>query len=94
MMPHLTALALLMVIAAWAILVGVMQVMAAWRLRKEITGEWLLGLGGLLSILFGTMMVWNPGAGALAVLWLIGVYAFIFGLVMVMMALRARRFAT
>ena len=92
-MPHLTALALLMVIAAWAILVGVMQVMAAWRLRKEITGEWLLGLGGLLSILFGALMAWNPGAGALAVLWLIATYAFIFGVLMVVLALRTRRFA-
>lgn len=93
-MPGITALALLMFIAAWALVTGVMQVMAAWRLRKEITGEWLLGLGGLLSILFGALMVWNPGAGALAVLWLIGVYAFIFGVVMVMVALRARHFAT
>jgi uncharacterized membrane protein HdeD (DUF308 family) len=93
-MPGITALVLLMYIAAWALVTGVMQVMAAWRLRKEISGEWLLGLGGLLSILFGALMVWNPGAGALAVLWLIGVYAFIFGLVMVMLALRARRFAS
>lgn len=93
-MPGITALVLLMFIAAWAILVGVLQVIMAWRLHKEISGEWLLGLGGLLSIAFGALMVWNPGAGALAVLWLIAAYAFIFGMVMVVLALRARRFAT
>lgn len=89
--PGITGLVLLMYIAAWAIVTGVLQIMAAIRLRKEIAGEWLLGLGGLASVVFGGLMIWNPGAGALAVAWLIAAYAFIFGVLMVLLAFRVRK---
>ena len=91
MMPGITALVLLYYIAAWAIITGVLQIVAAIRLRKEIQGEWLLGLGGLLSVVFGVMLFMQPGTGALAVVWLIATYAFIFGVVMVMLAFKVRR---
>src|ERR1022692_4435784 len=81
--PGLTALVLLMVIASWAIGVGVLQVVAAIRLRKEIEGEWALGLSGLLSIGFGILAALHPGAGALAVLWMIGGYAIAFGVLLI-----------
>ena len=88
--PGLTALLLLMVIASWAIGVGVLQVVAAIRLRKEIEGEWALGLSGLLSVAFGILAVFHPGAGALAVLWMIGGYAIAFGVLLVVLGFRLR----
>ena len=88
--PGLTALVLLMVIASWAIGVGVLQVVAAIRLRKEIAGEWALGLSGALSVAFGIMAVLHPGAGALAVLWMIGGYAVGFGVLLIALGFRLR----
>jgi uncharacterized membrane protein HdeD (DUF308 family) len=89
--PDITALALLYVIAAWAFVTGVMEIAAAVRLRAEIRHEWLLGLAGLLSIVFAVLLVITPGAGALVITWLIGWYAIVFGVVMLMLAWRVRR---
>lgn len=91
--PAITGLVLLMYIAAWAIVTGVLQIVAAFRLRKEIQGEWLMGLMGVLSVAFGLLLVAQPGAGALAVAWIIATYAFIFGALTVMMAFKVRKFA-
>ena len=88
--PAITALVLLYVIAAWAVVTGILEIMAAIRLREEIRNEWLLGLGGLASVLFGVFLFVSPGAGALAVLWLIGAYAIFFGVVLVGLAFRLR----
>lgn len=90
--PGMTALILLMFIAWWAIIVGAMEIWGAIRLRKEIEGEWLLGLAGLLSVAFGiAMLVW-PGAGALAVVWLIGWYAILLGIVWIALSFRLKQF--
>lgn len=91
--PAITALALLFYIAVWAIGTGVLEIVAAIRLRREIRGEWLLVLGGLASVVFGTFLMARPVAGALALLWLIGTYAVIFGALLVILAFRARAFA-
>ncbi len=88
--PAVTALVLLYFIAAWAILTGILEIMAALRLRREIEGEWLLVFSGILSVLFGVVAVIFPGAGALAVIWLIAVYAIVFGLLLIALGLRVR----
>lgn len=90
-MPGVTALILLMFIAAWAIVGGVLRIIAAIQLRKEIEGEWLLGLGGVLSILFGVLLVVVPVAGILSLVWLIGIWAVVFGILLIMLAFRLRR---
>jgi uncharacterized membrane protein HdeD (DUF308 family) len=90
--PGITALALLFYIAIWAIATGLLQIVAAIRVRKEIQGEWFLVLGGLVSVIFGVFLMSRPGAGALALLWVIAAYASVFGVLLVILALRARTF--
>lgn len=91
--PGVTALVLLYIIAFWAIVAGVFQIAAAIRFRKEIQNEWLHGLSGLVSLLFGVMLVIQPGAGALALVWVIGLYAVFFGILLLVLALRLKRHA-
>ena len=88
--PGMTAIVLLAFIAAWSLVMGIFQIIAAVRLRKSIENEWLLGLSGLLSVIFGVLMLINPGAGALAVIWVIGAYAIVFGVLLIALGLKLR----
>ena len=89
-MPGLTALALLYLIAAWAILRGVFEVIAAVHLRREIDHEWLLAASGVLSIVLGVFLVIAPGAGAIALLWAIGGMAIVVGVIMIALGFRLK----
>ncbi|HZS09199.1 MAG TPA: HdeD family acid-resistance protein [Blastocatellia bacterium] len=88
--PDITAFGLLALIAFWAIMTGVFEIITAFRLRREITGEWLMALGGILSVMFGMLLVIFPVVGTLSVLWLIGSYALFFGVLMIALAFRLR----
>ena len=89
--PGLTALVLLFFIAGWAIVTGVFEIIGAIKLRKEIDNEWLLILGGIISLLFGVGMMLAPGAGALALVWVIGAYSVVMGVIFVALAFRLKK---
>lgn len=91
--PQITALVLLMFIGVWALIHGVFEIIGAIRLRKEIDNEWMLILSGALSVLFGAAMLVMPGAGALALIWVIGAYSIIFGILFVGFAFRLKKHA-
>lgn len=89
-MPGMVALYLLLFIGAWAIVSGVMEIIGAIRLRKEIDNEWMLILHGLLTVLFGVVLFVMPGAGALGLIWVIGAYAIAAGILMVALAFKLK----
>ena len=90
--PGLTTLVLLYVIAFWALTTGILEIVAAVRLRKEIEGEWLLALSGIGSLVFGVLLLFFPAVGALTIALMIGMYAILFGIMFLSLGLRLRRF--
>ncbi len=91
MRPGITAFALLVIIAVWALITGILEIVGAIQLRKEIRGEWLLVLSGILSIVFAYILLSRPAAGALALVWVIGVYAVVFGLLLMGLGIKVHR---
>lgn len=86
--PGLTALALAILIGVRSVFVGVAEIAAAIRLRRVIRGEWLLALAGLLSVVFGVLVLLFPPAGALAIVTLIGGYSVVFGVLLIALGVR------
>jgi uncharacterized membrane protein HdeD (DUF308 family) len=91
--PGVTAVALVYLIGAFAIVRGLSEVGTAIYLRKMIEGEWLYILSGVVSVLFGAFVIVSPGTGVLAVLWLIGYYAIFAGVMHIILAWRLREVA-
>ena len=89
--PQVTGLALLVVIGSWAIVTGTAEIFLAIGLRRQLEGEWRLGASGVLSIAFGAILLIRPGSGALAVVWIIGSYAILFGALLISLGLRLHR---
>ena len=92
--PGITALALVIYVAAWALMMGASEIVLAVKLRREIKGEWFLILMGLISIVFAIMLLWNPIAGAATLIWLIAWYAIIFGILGIIFGFRLRSLPT
>lgn len=91
MWPGLTALVLATFIGIWSLMRGIFEIVGAIKIRHEIDNEWWLILSGALSVLFGLVMLFMPGAGALALIWVIGAYAIIFGALLVAFSFRLKR---
>jgi len=89
--PGVTALVLVMFVAAWAVVGGLLRIVLAYQIRHEITGEWVLIASGLLSILFGGLLFALPQAGLVTMAWIIGFYAVAFGLLFVLLSLHLRK---
>ena len=92
--PGITSLALLFVIGVWAIVSGVSEIVAGIHLRKQIDNEWLLIVGGALSVIFGVLLLAQPGPGLLSLAWLIGVFAVLYGISMIALAFRVKNFTS
>ena len=88
----MTALFLLLIIATWSIIIGVLEIVGALQLRNEIEGEWWLIISGLLSIAFGVILFVQPASGALALIWIIGIYAILAGGSLIGLAYRLKNF--
>jgi len=92
--PQITALALIIYIAAWALMIGATEIALAIKLRREIKGEWFLILMGLVSIVFAVMLLWNPAVGAAALIWIMAWYAVILGVLGIIFGFRLRSLPT
>lgn len=90
LLPVLTGLFLILLMAGWAVATGVLEIVAAVQMRKYITGEWVLVVSGIASVVFGILMFINPYAGAVAVVWIIGSYAVIFGILTMILGFKLR----
>jgi uncharacterized membrane protein HdeD (DUF308 family) len=88
--PGVTALSLVWVIAFWAIFTGAFEIAVAIQLRKHLSNEWALILAGILSVVFGVLVIARPNAGALSILWLIGTYAILYGVMLLTIAIRLK----
>jgi uncharacterized membrane protein HdeD (DUF308 family) len=90
--PAITAFALLLLAAGWAIVTGILEIVTAVGMRRVIQNEFWLGLAGVASIVFGILLVANPRAGLLVLTWLIGAYALVWGVIQLALAFRLRQF--
>src|SRR5262245_30368741 len=88
--PDTTALVLVTLIAAWSIVTGIFEIVTALRIRTLIENEWLMILSGVVSIIFGILLIAQPSAGTIAIVWLLGGYALLFGILTLMFAFRMR----
>ena len=91
--PGLTVVVLVMFVSVWAMMLGIGQIALGWRIRKEVSNEWMLYLSGAVALLFGIMVMWNPAAGALSVLWMIAFFALLYGISLIVLSFRLKGLA-
>ena len=91
--PGITALTLALLVAAWALVTGILELATAIRLRKVLPNEWLWVVNGVLSIVLGIAIAVYPGAGLVSLVWLLGIYAILAGIAMLALAFRFRALA-
>ena len=89
-LPAITLLFLIYLIAAWAVITGILEIATAIRLRGLIAREWLLGIAGVASVLFGLLLFGAPLPGAVVIAWWLGAYALVFGVLMLVLSFRLR----
>jgi uncharacterized membrane protein HdeD (DUF308 family) len=89
--PGMTAIVLVLFIGAWALAHGIFEIIGAIQLRKEIDNEWMLILSGVLSVVFGAIVLFAPGVGALGLIWAIAAYSIMFGITFIALSLRLRK---
>jgi len=92
--PGITAISLLAVIAAWAVLTGIFEIVVAIKLRQQLSNEWVLILSGVLSVAFGVLVIAMPNAGALSIVWLIGIYAIFYGILLLTVAVKIKGYVS
>lgn len=91
--PTLAAVTLLFVIAAWAVITGIFEIVTAIRMRRVIDNEWSMGLAGLASIILGIVIFLSPASGMLGLVWVIGLWAIVFGILLIVLAFRLGKVA-
>jgi uncharacterized membrane protein HdeD (DUF308 family) len=89
--PETAELELLYIIAAWAIVAGILEIAAALRLRRVISDEWTSIVGGVASVIFGVLLALWPKEGLMALVWIFGIFALVFGIMQLVLAYRVRR---
>jgi uncharacterized membrane protein HdeD (DUF308 family) len=92
MYPSTTAVALVYIVAAWAIITGIFEIVAALEWRQVLSDMWMLGLAGVLSIILGVLLFSSPSAGLLAWAYLIGIYAIVYGVLYIVAGFRLKSF--
>lgn len=92
-MPAITSVVLLYAVAIWAVASGIVAIVASIALRKMISGEWLLALSGVLSIVLGIFLLSRPAAGMLGLVWAIALYAVAVGITLVVLGFKLRSWA-
>jgi uncharacterized membrane protein HdeD (DUF308 family) len=91
LVPRAAAWAVILTVSVWALITGVLEIVAAVRLRKLVRGEWMLGLSGLLSIIVGLLLLVWPATGLLALVWMLAFYAILYGALLLALSIRLRR---
>ncbi|GAA4520910.1 MULTISPECIES: HdeD family acid-resistance protein [Nonomuraea] len=91
--PGITSLVLLYLIALWAIFTGIAEIADGIQLRKVISNEWMLILGGVLSVIFGVLLLLWPAAGLLSLVWLVGIFALLYGITLIALSFRLKKIA-
>lgn len=86
--PGISALSLVYLIGFWAIITGIFEFIASIELAGQLQGDWMLGLGGILSVAFGVLVGLYPRSGALSIIWIIGFYAILYGITTLMLSYR------